>query len=167
MAEPAKAETIKPAFVPAPRPKTLVINSMNLAEHKRNHWVGEAMAETTLAEMLAPEFWVHDARKFRPRDEIDVWANDGSWLEVFIIRSVSIPEHGTHVVRVVRKDDIPRSDEAKTESPAVGGMIVKWRGPQSKFAVVRVSDKEVIKDKFEVREEADAWLVEFNKSQAA
>lgn len=167
MAEPAKAETKTAVpFTPPPRPKTLAIGSLQAADHKRNLWVGETDAGVTLAEMLAPEFWIHDARKFRARDEIEVWANDGSWLEVFVVRSVQIPEIGKSVVRVVRKDDIPRSDDKQAEEVILDGMSVKWRGPHSKFAVVRESDKEVLKDKFEVREDAESWLKQF-KSQAA
>lgn len=164
MAEPAKAET-KPAvpFTPPARPKTLHIGSLQLAEHKRNHWSGEADAGISVEEMLKPEFWIHDARKFKARDEIEVWADDGSWLEVFVVRSVVIPEVGKAVVRVVRKDDIPRSDEKKPEARSVGGLSVKWRGPHSKHAVVRDSDNEVIKDKFETREDAEAYRDQFMK----
>lgn len=167
MAEPAKAETKTAVIVNAspPRPKTLAIGSVQLAEHKRNQWVGETDSATTIAEMLAPEFWIHDARKFRARDEVEVWANDGSWLEVFVVRSVSIPEMGKPVVRVVRRDDIPRADDKKPEPVAVGGLGVKWRGPHSKWAVVRDSDKEVLKDKFDTSEDAVAWRDQF--SQAA
>jgi hypothetical protein len=165
MAEPVKAETAKPVnFSPPPRPKTLQIGSLQVAEHKRNLWVGEADSDISIAEMLKPEFWVHDARRLRPRDEVEVWAKDGSWLEVMIVRSVLLPEIGRPVVKVLRKDDIPRSDDAAPEIKNVNGLIVKWRGPQSKWAVIRESDKEVIKDKFEVREDAEAYLNEFSRA---
>ena len=120
----------------------------------------------SFADMLKSEFWVHDARRLHARDEIEVWAKDGSWLEVFVVRSVVLPELGRPVVRVARKDDIPRSDDQTAEEKNVNGLIVKWRGPNSKWAVVRESDLNVIKDKFEVREDADAYLKEFSVAVA-
>jgi hypothetical protein len=161
MAEPAKAETAKPVnFSPPPRPKTLQIGSLQLATQRRNAWVGEADSDVSLEDMLKPEFWVHDARKYTVRDEVEVWAKDGTWLEVFIVRSVLLPEVGRPVVKVVRKDDIPRSDDKQPAATMVGGLSVKWRAG-GKWAVIRESDKEVIKDKFEVREDAEAYLNEF------
>ena len=158
MAEPAKAE------VKTLRPRTLLLNSLQQAEHKRNLWCGETDSATTLAEMLAPEFWIHDARKLRPRDEVEVWAVDGSWLEVFVVRSVVIPEVGKSVVKVARKDDIPRSDDKNAQPTAVGGIVAKWRGPHAKWSVVRESDQHVLKEKFETREDAEGWRDQFVKA---
>lgn len=160
MAEPAKAEPKPVVPLNVHRPKTLQIGSLQAAEHKRNLWVGDADPEATLEEMLKPEFWIHDARKFKPRDEIEVWAKDGSWLEVFVVRSVVIPDVGKSVVKVIRKDDVPRSDDKLPEPKPIAGVVAKWRGPHSKWGAVRESDQEVIKDKFETREDAEAWIKE-------
>lgn len=148
-------------FVPPPRPKTLQIGSLQIAEQKRNLWIGEADADIAIDEMLLPEFWIHDARKLKPRDEVEVWAKDGTWLEVFIVRSVLLPDVGRPVVKVVRKDDVPLASDKKLDAKVVKGLYAAWRGPHAKWGVLRNSDKAVIKDKFETREDAESYLNEF------
>jgi hypothetical protein len=42
-----------------------------------------------------------------------------------------------------------------------------WSGPHTKYRVLRLSDKAVVKDGFATKEEAALWLTEHKKAIAA
>ncbi len=141
-------------------PRQLLEGRFGLAEHKRGAYFVVPEDGTTIEEVLAPEYWSHVGAKLRPCDDIIVHAEDMTWrLDLQVLSS------GRNWAKVV----VLQQYSFKVEALGQGdpGYFTKWRGPHSKFAVIRKSDNVVIRDKFDSDDLALAYLRDFIKTLAA
>lgn len=128
------------------------------AEFTRTLWSVYAEQNTPFDEVTKPEFWAHVAAKLKPMDRIEVFEESGKyWAELMVLSTGKMMAK----VAVLRKIDLqeptaPEMDMVEYE--------VNWGGPHKRHRVVRKSDKEVIKDEFGTKEEAQAWLADHLKA---
>jgi hypothetical protein len=116
---------------------------------------------TTIEQMLEPVFWAHVARELQPNFEIIVQPDDGSFYQRLFVRSC-----GANWA-IVAPMDRYEFGTAETVIAEVQTHQVMWSGPHTKYRVLRLSDKAVVKDGFATKEEAALWLTEHKKAIAA
>lgn len=127
---------------------------MRLAEYERQDWVANVEYGITLDDIREPGFWAHMASQMRPYDHVEVRAEDGSWVAYLIVTGCDRTWAKVCVDRVVNltTKDVSLSQEARHE--------VVWKGPHHKWAVIRLSDSEMVKNEFADKEAASAWMRE-------
>jgi hypothetical protein len=130
------------------------------AEAVRNVWFAVLEEGTKFEEILDPAYWAHNAAKLRIGDRIEVAPDDGSFFAELIVRA-----QGNQFAKValLRKVDL----EPTTETSALDGFEVQWKGQQRKHCVVRLRDKQVVSEGFDTKTAAFAWLGQNAKSLAA
>lgn len=138
----------------------LATNRIQLAEHMRNIWYVTPEPNTPLDALLEPKYWAHVSAKFRPRDRIEVDAEDGSYFAELIVADAG---RLFAKVNLLRKYELTPV-EMKEISP---DFEVRWAGPHAKWRVVRKSDRGLIKEGFENRQEAEMYLQSHVRAMAA
>ncbi len=133
------------------------------AEFQRTVW--HVFAESTLApqDLLVPSYWAHVAEKLKPQHRIEVASESGDWwAEYFVL------ERGPKWARValMREMDLRQVVSASPAKLTLDDFEIKLRGMR-KQSIVRKADKEVIKDGFESRQDAEDYLLSHLKSMAA
>jgi hypothetical protein len=129
---------------------------MRLAQYDRQDWIVNAEPGHTLADVLRPSYWAHMAQQMNHYDHIEVRAEEGTWVAGLLV--VQVDRTFAKVVLLWEKN--LESTETVDGDP---GHVVEWKGPQRKFAVIRMSDRELIRDGFKNRDEANAWLIEHER----
>ncbi len=105
---------------------------------------------TTIEDVLVPEFWAHVSRRMSPGNRIEIFAQD--FWAMLIVRSAGKVDATVQVLQHV---------ELGAAKPATSaGQIydVVWRSPTRKWGVVRLSDRAVVKDEFQTKEQALEWV---------
>ena len=146
------------AVVPQKRAVSISPLRMKLAEYDRQEWVVNAEVGTTIDDVLKFEYWAHIAENMKPYDHIEVRAEDDSWLAYLIVRRV---ERSAAVVHLLHHYEFDAP--ARSVGPALVHEV-QWKGPQRRFAVVRLSDAALIKDEFATKDEAGRWLREYERT---
>jgi hypothetical protein len=120
------------------------------AEYIRRVWCASPEKGVTVEDMLVPSFWAHVAKQLRPGDRIEAVGNDGSWFVELFVRSASGNDARVAVLRAVKLDqEVPAVESDDYE--------IKYRG-NAKWSVVRKSDKAVLIDGQDTKEQAAEWL---------
>ena len=129
---------------------------MRLAQYDRQDWIHNAEEGILIEDCLKPSYWAHMAPKMTAFDHVEVRAEDGSWVAEFLVIQVD-----RMWAKVVLKWKFELTYEDNPEGMEVH--IVKWRGPQHRFAVIRVADGAVIREDFPTKVEGEAWMREHEK----
>lgn len=133
------------------RSVTLHPGRKQLAESARNLWVANAEAGTTIQDVLQTAYWAHVASELRTYDHIEVRLETGEWVAELLVVSQGLNWAKVHMLHF---HDLNGASEAPPDSQL---HEVKWRGPQHKFCVVRLSDSAVLQAGME-KEQAYAWM---------
>ena len=129
-------------------------NRVKEASFARNIFSVTPEINTQYEDVLKPEYWSHVAASFHPTDRVEVLAEDGAWFaELFVVSC------GRNWAKVCELRFVELSESVATEVQAKH--YVKWRGQVHQHAVVRVSDKEVIKQNFATSAEAKKWMDDY------
>jgi hypothetical protein len=138
----------------------LATDRIQLAEHMRNVWYVTPEYGTPVEALLEPQFWAHVSAKMRPRDRIEVDAEDGSYFV-----ELRVEDAGRLFAKVVvlRRVDLVVA-EAVEQLP---DYKVMWAGPHAKWRIVRAVDKGLVKDGLETRQAAELYLTSHVKAMAA
>lgn len=137
----------------------LMPERMGLAESKRHDWVVDAEFGTTVEQLLEPSYWSHVAVRMVPGDHVEVRAEDFSWVAYLVVHYAERTYAKVVIDRVVKIAD-------STEIPVVSiKHKVEWKGPHHKFAVIRISDAQMLHSGCKTRGEADDWLRNHEKAQ--
>lgn len=115
-------------------------------------------AGTTREDVLDPVFWAHVAKNLRPMSEIRIMPKDGAWYGVYLCLYADRTQ-----AKIVELSYHPMS--SIKEEVTASGYEVKWISPPVKWGVIRLADKENVKDGFPTKEEAQKWLANYQKSQ--
>lgn len=122
-------------------PSALRPNCLKYAEHVRQVHHAEPAYDDTKEDLLRREYWVHFAPKLRPGDKLEMlWQGGTQYAEAIVIDA---DKHGASIDFVI--------DPLKLQASVIESenFEVKWSGPHSKWRVVRISDGEVMQDRFE------------------
>lgn len=132
-------------------------NRMPLAETARNLWVMTCEEGTTREDINNTNYWNHVAKMLRPGDKIEVRTDESAFYAEFYV--VSCGKNWAKVKELCFHDlaKVPITD-------STGGFEVKWKGPHRKWAVLRISDGEVVSEKHEDQETAEQAKVNLIKS---
>ena len=149
------------------RKSTLMPKRFKVKEFMRTTFVAVAEQGTTQEDLLRPDFWSNIAAQVKPWDEIEVLSDDGTFYGEYLVLSCS----KTWVkVKEMRYEDLTQGAK-KTNGVGVAEesqseFSVKWRGPVLKWCVIRILDKQPIKDGFVSEADARTALDEYLKAVA-
>lgn len=128
-----------------------------LAEEVRNLWVVNAEEGTTIQDVMEPGYWAHVAQLLRPYDHIEVRLETGEWIAELLVISQGLNWAKVHMLH---HHNLSVSTEAP---PASQKHEVKYRGPQHKWCVVRLSDRQVLDSGRDSAADANAWLQNYER----
>lgn len=132
--------------------------SLKLAEGERLIFIDYPEANVTINDMLSPAYWAHVAKSLKAGCRIEAVAADGSWfVELYVIRADRTWAQ-TALMREVKLSSL-KIDIEKHED-----FMVKFGTAQTKFRVIRKSDKQVIKEGLSTAQEAISWLDNYKKA---
>jgi hypothetical protein len=131
-------------------------NRIRPAEYDRTIFATVPEIGTTLDDMLAPEYWSHVAKNLKPGSRIEVTAEDGSWFAELYVRRSSA---NAALVAVLRHHDFVGKVVATDPAVEHADFTVKHRGGAG-WSVVRNSDKAIMFEKGETRDQAEKWIAE-------
>jgi hypothetical protein len=108
-----------------------------LAEQMINRFAVNADADTTVEDILKPEYWANVASHLRPHggDEIVVTCEDMSFRAHLWVVSAG---HTWAQVRLIGEPIVEKAQEAREISVTDDGKVfVQWRGPHDRWSVMR------------------------------
>lgn len=134
----------------------LVPGRIKGAEYARNVHRATPEASTQIKDVLDPAYWSHVAAKFALYDVIEVIPDGGAWYAQLLIVGCS-KQHAKVSPLIVQK---LHQDQKEAEPKEPSKFVIEFKGPQRKWSVIRVADKEYIKEGFDNKEAAAAWLAD-------
>lgn len=129
-------------------------SSLHQAEHQRVGYFMLAAKGVHPSDLLKPDYWAHVSAKLKPRDRIEVWAEDGTWMVEAVVLDAS--RAFARVFPVVGPHFLTTSDVAQSLTVPPGFEIMH-RGPK-KWSVVRTSNREVLHESEQTKGGAEQWL---------
>ncbi len=131
-------------------------------EYAHNVWVATAPFGVTREQLKEQTFWSHVAAQMRPRDELKVFAEDGTYFAHYLVLSCDRTWAVVHELAFVPIGEVSLSEQALDDYE------VKFRGPK-KWSVVRKSDNKVLQEGLHSQAQGEEWLQGFinNPSQVA
>lgn len=133
-----------------------------LAAHNRQIWDVVPESGVTIEDLKRPQFWAHVSMDYRPGDQIEVRAEDGSYFARLFVLDAGPGYAKVHVLENHALEVIEPGSET-----TLAGHSVVWSGPHTKFRVMRDEDKKVLKDGFQQKTDAITWLLSYGKAIAA
>ena len=147
--------------------KKLHASRFHSADAAVNTWVVKPELGVTVEDMEASIYWANIARMLKPWDRIEAHAADGSWMAHFVVRDAGPMYAKVTLISKIDLDslqpmpDIVPMPETSEFSPPT------WRGPHSKWCILRLADKAVVKEGCASRDEAKLWLTRHVAKAAA
>ena len=129
---------------------TILQNRLTAAEFNRTVWFAQPEPGTTIEEMLKPSYWAHVAKAIKKGDRIEITPTNGEWFAELYVRSTTGASVYVFKLRYVEFGAKLIIDE---------GIEVKHRGAAG-WSAVRKSDKKVLVEKAETKEDVEQWLKE-------
>jgi hypothetical protein len=139
--------------------ESLLESRFDLAEHKRNVWFATVPDGVEPQDLLEQTFWAHVAQRLRPLDLIEVVNDSCQWRVELLCEEAWF--NGARVSQLGRHDLSPLAEPELTQD-----LRIQWRGPHSKFCMVR-RDGVLVKDKIPTREVALQHLTALSTERVA
>jgi hypothetical protein len=163
-AAPALTPAAAPPGAPArPQIKPLEQRRLKLicssASDVGNWWAIVVPSDVTLEAVLEPAFWSNVAPQLRVADIIDVHSDGRDFYAKLYVREVG---RARVAVALVQRAEF----EALETVNELASYRVKYGGPHSKWAVERVSDRKIVKDGCDTREDVETALKAIEASLA-
>lgn len=131
------------------------------AEYRRNIFRAITEEGTTFEETLDPTYWVHVAVKLQAGDRIEVVAEDGSYFgELYVIQTGRVHAKVAQLMYLELSPSEPTENEDKDYK-------VAWKGPHSKWAVIKIGVHDALSKNHQTQEAAQLWLKDYLKTLAA
>ena len=131
----------------------LTADRIKLAEYARQVHRVTTPEGITYPEILASEFWAHVSGTFTKGDLIEVFAEDSSWYAQLLVLDCS--RLHAKVASLVYQSLAVKAKRAEDTA-----FSVEFKGPNRKWSVIRKKDKEIVKENFESKDDANVWLDE-------
>jgi hypothetical protein len=137
--------------------KRVAANRFSLVETRRNIWQIVPEDGTPYELLFDKDYWAVMASELRTYDRIEVLADNGSfWAELLVLMATKTQA----AVMELRKIDISTSSSTGSGAAEVEEeFAVKWRGPHSKWSVIRKTDRSVVKQGFDDAGSARAFAL--------
>lgn len=128
-------------------------------------WKVVVPIDWTIEDLDTPEAWLHVAKRMNRGDTVIAYADDMAWRADFVVLTTETVGNSTMVkLRLLTKYTFTE-EELKLEPALAAEYDVKWKGQTAGFGVFRKSDSVYIRDGFQDRPAAHAWLSGYIKSQ--
>jgi hypothetical protein len=134
---------------------------IKLAEFSRNVHVAVAPKGVALKDALDPVFWANVAQQFKPKDRIELWAEDRAWFADLIVVAASRLSVEARVLNKLILDAQSDKEAVATST----GYHVDWGGSVDLHRVIRDADGAVMTLGLS-RTEADQWIKDHLAAQA-
>lgn len=131
------------------------------ADFRRVVWGSYVEPNTTLEQLLKPEFWAHIAGKLKQYDQIEVKWDDGSHYATFLV--IDAGPSWAQVFKLTFVDLGGKNIPAAPEFP----FEVKWGGGHHKFRIIRKADQAVIQSGLATKDIAEQAMKEYAKTVQA
>ncbi|MBO9380027.1 hypothetical protein GG804_24985 [Sphingomonas histidinilytica] len=121
--------------------------SVFLADNRRNLWSVDVHPDTNVEDIERPGFWAHEASKLRQFDRIEIrWEDGQKWADAIVLANGA----GFARVAIINLIDaaVPADGEQQQADADFTFQLVdvKWKGPTSKWCIIRKSDGHLVKD---------------------
>lgn len=156
-----KASEVAAIPVPERKVQPLSTNRIKSGDFVRTFYVATAHENTEPQDLLRPEYFAHVAAQFKPRDRIEVWADDGSWIADLVVMGAS---RNSADVRLLNTYQINSAHSPGDTPSELQSYFVKHRGVHSQWSVIRKADNHVVFEGGSSRAVADAWLTNHLKA---
>ena len=120
--------------------------------HARRELFAEIPANTSIEDIMKPEYWAHYSRELKALDIIEAFCDDGTWECSLRVMYVSPSE-----VKVALRSKV-MYDAEEVETTETDTHEIRWKGPVAKYAIVRRDNNEVVESKLYPKSEAAAAL---------
>ena len=154
MIDTSKTEKPKTEKPKTEKPKTLRPNRLKGAAHVRNVYHVEPAVDDEAEDLLKREYWLHFASQLRAGDKVEMlWESGTQYAEAVVLDADG---KGATVAFTIKPMGL-------TEKAAITdnlGYFPKWRGPHSKWSVLRASDDEVMIEQLSSKPEALRYISE-------
>lgn len=128
---------------------------MKLIEQRRNHFFFDIPTDVKPDDLLEPKYWAHVSRKFKQCDRIEAICEDFTWHMELIVGDAGL---GFAVMVELSRKDLVKVTPAEVGVGMLADHAVEHAGTHAKWRVIRLTDKHVLKDKFETKGQALTWL---------
>jgi hypothetical protein len=146
---------------------TLKAGDLHEIEYLSTTWVALIENGVPPEALLAREFWAHHAANLKPWDEIKARAKDGTWMASYVVLDCSRTWAKVYPLTLTRltTSDVSITQASTEEANDVyRNLKVVHRGPQG-WSVVRVSDKALMVEKLQTRDDAHKWASQYAMSE--
>jgi hypothetical protein len=126
----------------------LIVSS---ASDMGSHWGIVAPAGVSIEMICTPSFWCNVAPQLRVADTIDVHSDGRDFYAKLYVREVGRARVSVALIQQVEFGELETVNELASHR-------VKYGGPHSKWAVERVSDRKIMKDGCDTREDAETAM---------
>jgi hypothetical protein len=151
-----EAEVVIPEFPKAKRPLQLMPS-----EHYTRSYTQWVPTGTFVEQVCEPAFWSNVAKKLQRGDEIKVMPDDMAWRAVLLVRASGRLES---VVQVIAYDVLgAAADISAADVP----YEVRFINSDRKWGVFMRNGGELVRDEFQVREQAERYMKNHIKVMAA
>lgn len=127
---------------------------MKLAEHARNVHIVSVPAGVAFDEVAVPSYWAHVAHQIKPKDRLELWAEDRSWFADAIVVKASRLE--VHIRKVAYLD---MDAAVETVAARKDGYHVDFGGPVDMYRVIRNGDARIMTLGL-TKPEAEQWIAD-------
>ena len=130
-----------------------------------SEWIFDAPAGSKAEDYLEPSSFKHVATemRMRPRDSVRIDCLDGSWMAEYMVLHV-----GPHHAKLKLLPGYPLMLEDLAEEVDKSDVFTAvWKGPAARWCAQRISDGEIVKNKFQTKEQAVVWINTQAKALAA
>lgn len=126
---------------------------IKLAEFVRNVHVVTAPMGWTVDDALNPVNWAHVALQMKPRDRIELWAEDRAWFaELLVVKASRLDVHCAVLSRLDL--GVKVRDEAVV---SITGYHADYGGPVDMWRVIRDADGQAMTSGL-TEDEAEQWI---------
>ena len=127
---------------------------MKLAEHARNVHIVSVPVGVTFDEVAVASYWAHVAHQIKPKDRLELWAEDRSWFADAIVVKASRLE--VHIRKVAYLD---MDAAAEPVAARKDGYHVDFGGPVDMYRVIRNGDARIMTLGL-TKPEAEQWIAD-------
>jgi hypothetical protein len=142
-------------------PASISENRVQTSDQALNRWKIDVPATHRPEHLLIPAYWAHLARKLRKFDEILAWWEDNSKVARYYVLASGV--NWATVVLVAGSLQELHATGAPSDV-IITGHTIEWRGNVAKWAVIRDSDKKVLREGCENRADASGWLAQYART---
>lgn len=131
---------------------------MKRAEYKRQDWVVDAEAGTSVDDVMSSEYFSHMAPEMQINDHVEVRLETGEWILELIVLDVGRNWVKCFIAQHYDLTTAPRVDAVPD------AFRIEYKGPHRKHVVIRSSDSNAIQEGFSRKSEAEAWLKNYESN---